>query len=125
MAMNVEKRAIAFEMREQGKTLQEIADTLGVTKQRVAQYFAGTKYAAGRHYRKVRSIYPNLANWMYENNFCIATLLVNMGYQYTADNALRLKRRVNGDAEFRMRDIKKILELTGMTFEECFKEDKA
>lgn len=117
-----DKREVAYRMREQGYTLQAISDALGVTKQRVAQYLTGTKYGAGKHYRKLNSIYPNLANWMYEKNMCVANMVIEMGYTYNTDVALRVRGILTGRLDIEMSEIKKILDITGMTFEECFKE---
>lgn len=116
-------RSLAYQMRKEGKTLQAIADELGVTKQRVCQYFTGTKYEGGKHYRKMNSIiYPNLADWLYENNHCIATFMCEMGMEYNPRKATRVKSVLDGKAELKISEIKKILSVTGMTFEECFKE---
>lgn len=115
-----EKREVAFRMRERGYTLQAISDVLGVTKQRVAQYFTGTKFESGKHYRKLNSKYHNLADWMYERNMCVANMVIEMGYSYNTEVATRIRGILTGRLDIKMSEIRKILAITGMTFEECF-----
>lgn len=114
-------RERAIEMRKTGMTSTEIAQVLGVSRERVRQYFVGTECAKhAPYYTPIRSIYPNLNKWMSERFKGIAWLVVEMGYKYSPSMSQYFSTRLRGKTDFKMSEIRKILNITGMTFEECF-----
>nr|DAJ48863.1 MAG TPA: Protein of unknown function (DUF2774) [Caudoviricetes sp.] len=107
-------------MRDKGMTFQQIADELGVTRQRVAQYCAGVN---AKHYRfcgEKTCVYVGLRNWMNENRVSITALLQMMGYVFAPESNERWKRKLAGKSALRIDEIKRILAVTGMTFEQAF-----
>lgn len=115
-------REIAIEMRDKGMTFQQIADELGVTRQRVAQYCAGVN---AKHYRfcgEKTCVYVGLREWMNENRVSTTVLLQMMGYVYSPGSTDRWRGKFAGENAFKIDEIKKILEVTGMTFEQAFGE---
>jgi hypothetical protein len=114
-----------FEMRVRGCTLEEIGRTYSITRERVRQIL---KSATSRSTSLIRGrdgiIYPNISNWLRDNDYSIGEFAVMLGYKLGGNrSATRLShllkdRHTQG---FRMPQILKILEVTGMTFEEAFK----
>ena len=58
------------QMRLDGYTFQEIADKFKVSKQRVQQTLSIISGSRGsiKNGIDIKTIYPNLAKWMYDNN---------------------------------------------------------
>lgn len=114
--------AQAEEMRRQGKTYREIGEHFGVTYERVRQVLAHIE-PQPRYFNAVQEkacVYPRLRDWMNRNMVSPYRLAAMMGYKSIPAAYTRLKERLAGRSEFRMRDIMGILEVTGMTFEEAF-----
>ena len=115
-------REIAIEMRDKGMTFQQIADELGVTRQRVAQYCAGVNAKYYRFYGEKTCIYVGLRDWMNENKVNITVLLQMMGYVFAPESNERWKAKLSSETALKIDEIKKILEVTGLTFEQAFGE---
>ena len=117
-----DNREIAEELRKEGMTLQEIADRLGVSRQRVSQYLK-TGTVCEERFRAVREtgcIYPGLREWMNYNRCSPNALLVKMGHPFHGTSATRLRNKLDGTTELTISDIKEIMECTGLSFEELF-----
>lgn len=114
-------REHATELRKQGLTYREIAEILGVSKQRVAQYFTDIANKP-LYYRPFRSIFSGLNEFMNEREYGVTWLVVHMGYSQSGNKQAQLKNKLAGRTEFKLSEIKKVLSATGMTFEECFGE---
>ena len=111
------------ELRNKGLTYQEIANELGISKQAVAQSLS--KYSP-RYFRRVSPetcIYKGLRDWMNENKVTMAEFLRKLGLTTNYRNYALYAERLRGRTEFRKKEIDAILVFTGMTFEECFKEE--
>lgn len=115
--MTREEKIEAFTMRIDGHTYQEIADKLGVTRQCIHQMLGADRRSKVALNDK-GFIYPNLMKWMIENGVPIYDLYKKMGY--TSSDSSKVYKRLRGDIRFTICDIRKILEITGMSFEECF-----
>lgn len=115
--MTREEKIEAFAMRLDGETYQEIADKFGVTRQYIHQMLGGDRRS------KVALndrgfIYPNLMKWMIENGVPIYELYKKMGYK--SSDCSKIYQRLRGESRFTISDIRKILEITKLSFEECF-----
>lgn len=103
----------AFEMRMEGKALQEIGDHFGVSREYIRQVL---QFNVNGHKRGIAdSIYPNITKWALENNMSA----------YQLNNEIGLCRHVHafyaklrGKTRFSVDDIRKIMDYTGMSFEE-------
>lgn len=118
-----DRREKAIEMRMQGMRLQEIADQLGVSKQRVAQYLTGLHLNGRRRFAvtKTQCKYVGLREWMLRHGWCMSDLIAACGYIYNPQTATNFQTWF-GNKTLRMETINKILDITGLTYEECFGE---
>lgn len=110
-------------MRLDGYTLNEIAEKYGVSKQCVQQHLSAL---AGNQKPRPRGvdekiIYPNLAKWITENRIAKYELSHMIGLAKNMNTA-QINKRLYGESEFSMTEIKKLLEITGKTFEYLFAE---
>ena len=111
-------------MRESGMTLREIAEKKGISFQRVAQICGGMYAKYSRGTRKQNAvIFKGLREWLSTNKISRAKFCDMLGYESGTATRVRLNSKLYGCTEFKMNEIKKILEVTGMTFEEAFEED--
>lgn len=121
--MTNHEKAQMYKMRLEGYTLQEIANQFSVSKQRVAQILPPLKqgYRALRPDMLNKIVYPNLREWMRKNT-CTTRMLCDM----TGTSYMSLFRGLqNAKYELRKSTIDKILEVTGMTYEEAFALDQS
>ena len=117
--MTKEQKLQAYAMRLDGFTYQEIANKFGVTRQCIQQNI-GTVGNSRNNRRNVlrlseNCIYNGLAKFIKENEISSAVLADIIGICRVA-----AYQRVVGERNFDISDIYKILDYTGMTFEECF-----
>ena len=116
--MTKEQKVRAYGMLLDGKTYQEVADVLGVSRQYVHQEFGdkvGVRKRALTHLHN--QIYPNIVTYMKDNGLSRSVFAQKCGISY--DGLLTILR---GDREPRKKEIDKILAVTGMTYEVAFKE---
>lgn len=120
--MTTEQKLKAVEMREQGFTLQQIADELGYSRQNVCQQLRKLGIERGSVKNIKTIIYKGLADWMIKNDMSINMLAMKIYKKYYNTTCNNLIKKLRGERVITMQEIKKILEVTGMTFEECFEE---
>lgn len=112
--MTKENKAEAFRMRSEGCTLQEIGDRFGVTRAYIHQILNDEM---GMRAFKISCVYPGLEKWMRDHKMPPARLRREMGVFSRTE---RLCSRLDGSTQFKINEIKIILEITGMTFDEAF-----
>lgn len=119
--MTREQKIEMFSMRLDGCTLQEIGNKFGISRERVRKILESTVQKESQM-KKAREkvIYPNIAKWMGKNQISMGDFAGLIGLAESPGNQLRLSRKLQGGIGLRIVDIKKILNVTGMTFEEAF-----
>lgn len=117
--INSSKRKKMKMLREHGLTYQEIGDRVGVSKQYVG-VVCGEHNPSYFAYIGKECIYPNLRDWMNDNKVSRRELLRRMGLTAHAENYGRLSRYLRGEASPRKHYIDRMLDVTGMTYEEMF-----
>lgn len=117
-----ERREELREKARQGMTLQQIADEIGVSRQRAAQLTGAVRPM--REWNKTYSVYQGIDNWMKYNRVTYVMLGDMLGYAPGASSSGNLARRLMGEVMLSKDIIDDILEVTGMTYEEAFKERK-
>lgn len=122
-----ETRDAARELRMQGLTFAEIGRRLGVSRQRIAQCCAGmdteaTKWACHKEDLDC-IIYTGLKKWMLENKVSIPEMMRRIGLDTGSRRSEHFKNRLKGTTQLSITEIKKILAVTGGTFEQMFTND--
>ena len=109
----------AATMRENGASLQEIADSLGVSRQWIGVILHGTGRVTYKPRNMNRIIYPTIRNFLEKNRMSITrfSVLCNVSH-------ITIYRGITGEKDMLKRTIDQILRVTGMTYEEAFKEDE-
>ena len=107
----------------EGVSYSEIARRMGCSRAWVGQICAGIHAHKKRRVSlKKGIIFPNLRNWLYTNQVSLLKFCQFMesdfGKGYT-----HITNALYGRGQFRYEEIKKILFITGMTFEVCFEEE--
>lgn len=113
-------REKALELREQGYTYTQIAQKIGVSRQRVQQICGKQVSYMFQHIKAEACIYPNLRAWMNENKVSRNEFVRRMGYTADALNITRLSRIMKGEQHPRKYFIDLMLKVTGMPYEEMF-----
>lgn len=116
MQKNEERLKDMFQMRIDGYTHQEIADKYGVSRQCVQQSLSDV---VKRDCKKTRVIYAGLCRFMRVNGLTAKSMAEKIGI-----TDMVFSRKSHGKNQFTLSEIKKILLITGMTFEECFAESE-
>lgn len=113
--MTKQQKLKAFEMLLDGFTYAEIAKEFDTSRQNIQQSISTVGGA-----RKPREsiIYPNLKRWLKENNYSVSMLSTDIGYK-SLNNA-PLYKKLRGESPIPIYLARKIMALTGMSFEVCF-----
>ena len=111
-------------LREQGLTYQEIATRCGVSHQAVAQACAKEKKSQFRKIMPEDCVYHGLRNWMNENYVSRSELYRRMhnGSPCRGTVAQEISRKMRGIYRWNMSEIDAMLDITGMTYEQLFRD---
>ena len=120
MARRPIRAAIYMADREQGMTYREIAAKHGVSYQTVAQ--ACSRYSPGhfRPYTAEQVIYPNLRRWLNENKVSRSEFIRRMGNVAESTSFTHVKSWFTGRHYPAKRVIDKMIEITGLTYEDLW-----
>ena len=122
-----ETRDAARELRMQGLTFAEIGKRLGVSRQRIAKCCAGMnpeQTAWACHKEDLDCIiYVGLKKWMLENRVSVPEMMRRIGLDTASRRSEHFKNRLKGKTQLPITEIKKILAVTGGTFEQMFGND--
>lgn len=101
-------------LHEKGMTYEEIGDLFGITKQAAQQ---AASAGDGMHVTTIQGIkYVGLRNWMLKNRVGIRELSRRCG-------VASLSKTLTGNVSPRKNTIDAVLSVTGLTYEECFREE--
>lgn len=115
--MTKEDKIKAFSMKIDGYTYEEIAREFGVAK----QYICSILTSPGKEKTYEKIIYPRIADWLRKNNLSMTKFAIKLYPEKTVKNAQSTSsRKMRGKTELNKSDIDRILEVTGMTYEEAF-----
>lgn len=109
-----ERAEIIRVMHDKGLSYEAIGDILGITRQAVLQTVNAGNGFRWSTVQKVK--YVGLRNWMTKNQVSVAELGRRCGN-------IRLLASLTGNHDPSKCSIDAILRVTGLTYEECFKED--
>lgn len=120
--MTKDEKMKAIEMRKEGFSFRAIAKEIGYTPQNICHQLMTLGIERGVVKNIKTIIYKGLANWMIENEISINALSLKIYDKYYNAKCDVLAKKLRGERNLYIGEIKKILEVTGMTFEECFEE---
>lgn len=108
-------------MRLDGMTFEEIGNHFGVSR-----YYVREAFKVMSETKSIRVptgiIYPNLEKWIIENRCGRVNALAREVYEGLPNNISSFYGKLRGKRSICMREIRRILEITGLTFEEAFEE---
>lgn len=114
--MTSNQRKKAFNLLEDGANYQETADVVGCTREEIAEVF-GKMFRDKERRAKHDGAYPAIHEWKQEHGYNNHDLALLCGvHPGTVNNYLR------GSMAATKGFIDKILELTGMTYEDAFRK---
>lgn len=113
-----EKREMANRLRDQGYTLEQIGQMLGISRARAGQLVA--RQGKFHVILAEHCPYVNLRNWMNANRVSRAEFIRRMGYMNDPETVIRFGCVLRGEQQPRKDYIDKMLKVTGMTYEEMF-----
>ncbi len=102
-------------MRLDGFSYQEIADKFGVSRQRVQQIIPNVGRTCTSTSEKC--IYEGLSHYLSKNRITAKKLADVVGIRYAT-----MMGKLKGEHPFNIVEIEKILEFTGMKYEDLFKK---
>lgn len=107
--------------RAEGKTYKEIAQMYGVSYQAVQQSCARHTPHLFKPYNDKQVVYAGLRNWMNSNKISRAELIRRMGLIPHGTEMARCGDYLRGDVDLKKKTIDKLLEVTGLTYEDAFR----
>lgn len=111
--------------RKQGKTFYQIAEKYGVSKQAVAAACAIHALGHFKPYTEAEVVYPKLRKWLNDNEVTRSEFARRMGLVPYAKNCYRVSVYFRGMNYPLKETIDKMLEVTGLTYEEMFSLEDA
>lgn len=107
-------------LKRNGKTYQYIADLYGISRQRVYQILGKMDQRYFKIIPKEKVVFSGLRNWLNENKINITELCRRIFGNYHTVQRERLNTYLNGKHVMSMPMILKIIDITGLTFEQLF-----
>lgn len=117
------KAEIYIRERQKGKTLQQISEEQGVSKQAVSQMIYRHAPNAFKSYTEDKCVYPNWRKWLNDNKVSRKEFAAMMGLAPCARNITRLSAYMLGKTYPQKETIDMLLRTTGLTYEEFFQRD--
>lgn len=112
--MTREEEMDIFSMRLDGYTYDQIGKKYGVTRERVRQIL-NVKGVRAAYKNSPKWIFPNIRPWMRKNHMSGKEMACMLG---TCSNSF--SSYMTGKRDIPKHVIDKLLQITGMTYEECF-----
>jgi transcriptional regulator with XRE-family HTH domain len=109
----------------EGYTVKEIAEKLGVSKTRIYQITYSKLLRSFKEITPEMNIYPNWRKWMNENSVSIRLHCELMGLDLNSTNYNNVHGWMRGRCYPSKKNIDRILEATGLTYEQLFYQEEA
>ena len=110
---------------QNGLSCKEIAVKYGISVQAVYAACGSVRTNRFRQYNPEDCIWVGLRHWLNYHKVSRRALLRKMELEYSQQNLERLNNNLRGKTDLRMSFIRKMMEITGMHFEELFREGDA
>ena len=119
------RRDIYREDRETGMTYREIAAKHGVSYQAVADALGKSDLTKFKPWTAERCIYPNLREWMNANKVSLREFVRRTEAVSAGSNLIRYAAYFRGDNYPGKQTIDKMLNVTGLTYEQLWEVEDA
>lgn len=118
----VKQRKVAYAMLLDGFSLKEVADGTQMTEEEIRKMFSPVFPELKRKHKKTQGIYIGLEKWIEETKATNSFIggLIGRSAAYVVEC-----RKNSRNVQFKINEIEVLLDITGMTFEECFAKRKA
>lgn len=118
------ERAAQFEaLRNEGLTYQEIASRAGVSRAYVNLVLSNYKKSQFRGISQKQCVHDGLREWMNENK-CSVNELLRRAYGFNPGGTQKQGwfAKLRGETHLKKPDIDRLIDVTGMSYEELFRE---
>jgi transcriptional regulator with XRE-family HTH domain len=112
-------------LREEGVPAAEVAEMFGVSRARIYQIFPGKKGKGFTPIKPDQNIYPMWRNWMNENSVSVRMFIRLMGLDLSSTTYNNVYGWMRGRCYPSKKNIDRILETTGLTYEQLFYQEEA
>lgn len=119
-----ERKRYMQDLFKSGMTYEEIGKKLDLSKQRVFQLIGGIIKRRVKPFTTETCVYSGLREWLNEHKIGINELTRKLYGNYHTTSRERVKNRLNGKLQITKTYIDKILEITGLTYEQAFVESQ-
>lgn len=122
----MDRRDIFIAEHNAGMTMKQIAQKHGLSAQRVHQLIGGRTVETRNWFKEITPeacIYPRIRKWMNENRITRAEFTRRLWGNGHPELQSRLGKYLKGQANPLMRNINRIIEVTGLSYEELFTTD--
>jgi len=116
------KRKVAYAMLLDGFSLKEVASGSQMTEEEIKKLFSPVFPELKKKRRKTEGIYIGLEKWLEETKMTNKQLGKLLG---RSDAYVIEARKNSRGVQFKIDEVEMLLDITGMTFEECFAKRKA
>ena len=106
-------------LREQCMTYQQIANEIGCSIPYVYSVL-GKGNNGFKVFTKERCIYVNIRNWLNEHQVSLNGFIELIGLMVSEQTRQKYRKMLNGSIDFCKFEIDKVLEFTGMSYDEAF-----
>ena len=111
------------QLEAQGYKRQQIADIVGYTRQRVVQILGPKEKGYFKPITENGCIYPNWRKWMNDNKISVPELTGMLGMEACENNWRQVKRWMRGTNYPLQFMSEKLMEITGLSFEDLFSKE--
>lgn len=118
--MTDKQKVEALQMLLNGATYEEVGRKYMLSTETIRKMFSNILDRGTRRHSRVECIYQGLGEWCEKNGYTAHSFEKKLG----VGNGV-MRKAFRGESYLRMDNIDKILDLTGMTYEECFAKRKA
>ena len=116
------QRKVAYAMLLDGFSLKEVADGTQMTEEEIRKMFSPVFPELKKKVNRTVGVYIGLEKWIKETNATNGYIgkLLDRSDMYVIEC-----RKGNGTCKFKIDEVEMLLDITGMTYEECFAKEKA
>lgn len=113
------------QLRDEGYSAKQVAEMLGISRARVYQASRAKRLKQFKEIAPETNIYPIWRNWMNENSVSIRMFIRLMGLDLSSTTYNNVYGWMRGRCYPSKKNIDRILETTGLTYEQLFYQEEA